>query len=138
ISVELVRLPGRGQHTLELHSTEVTPVTYVRPVTTVLAAAFGRSAACTASHPVGPAPASLRLGGSAMSTLVPARRWTRLLVARSVLIGIAACAAAERATLAAHAEAGGPAAARAVDNLRAFAKLYGYVRYFHPADAAGA
>jgi hypothetical protein len=27
---------------------------------------------------------------------------------------------------------------RAVDNLRAFAKLYGYVRFFHPADEASA
>ena len=29
-----------------------------------------------------------------------------------------------------------PAADREIENLRAFTKLYGYVRYFHPADAA--
>ena len=29
-----------------------------------------------------------------------------------------------------------PQAVSAVENLRAFAKLYGYVKYFHPSDAA--
>lgn len=81
-----------------------------------------------------------------MGTLELARRWTRLAVMLSVPLGIAACAGAPGRTAPSGGAvssgpdpAGGAAAdARTVDNLRAFAKLYGYVRYFHPSDAASA
>ena len=54
-----------------------------------------------------------------------------------LLVGVAARPATAQDTSGPPAEAQADTA-QAVENLRAFAKLYGYVRYFHPSDAASA
>ncbi|WP_103019427.1 S41 family peptidase [Salinibacter altiplanensis] len=61
------------------------------------------------------------------------KRWLRRAVAGLVLLlGAAALTYAYRDTLG----LAEPPAKEQVENVRAFAKLYGYVRYFHPSDAA--
>ncbi len=62
------------------------------------------------------------------------RRSLRLGMAVSLALGSAACLDAQ--TSDDPADSGPQAAPETIDNLRAFAKLYGYVRWFHPSDEA--
>jgi hypothetical protein len=67
-----------------------------------------------------------------MALLSRFRRSTLVAAALLLLVGATALAYTYRDTLG----LADPPRDEHVENLRAFAKLYGYVRYFHPSDAA--
>ena len=80
-----------------------------------------------------------RLSGPrrAKGTLLPGRLKVTLLAALVVvLFGIAAGPRLVERITPGHAGAYGDPSGTTIENLLAFAKLYGYVRYFHPSDAA--